>query len=103
MFFNNKKEKEEVKEESYPTRKIIDGILYDTSRAEQLCVFQACGYFGLELDPYGFAILFRGRNGKFFVQHFGKLLPCQYHTAKKILGNENVEKYIEIFGEVEEA
>lgn len=77
-----------------PIKAIVNGKLYDTSKATEICVF--------ETGFCAFAILFRTEKGNFFAQQYGKLYEVTEEAAKSILA-EYPEKYIEIFREVEEA
>lgn len=88
-----------------PIAAVIDGFLYDTSKADKICEYfvenedmAASGMtFGLIK-----AILFRTKNGRFFIQQIGRIYPCDDKLAKKILSYQP-DKYQEIFGKVEKA
>lgn len=96
--------KETVKTEK-PITAVIDGLLYDTSKAERICEYfvknEDMTVYGM---TFGFveAILFRTKNGRFFIQQFGRIYPCDDKLAKRIL-SDDPDKYQEIFGKVEEA
>lgn len=90
---------------SKPIRRIVNGLLYDNSKSTLLFLFKPKDYWKNSFPgiiPDIPAILFRTKRGRFFIQQFGCIYPCEEITAKYILGY-NPEKYIEIFGEVEEA
>jgi len=74
-------------------RKIIDGKLYDTDTAELV-------YFDLNTKRG----LYRTVNGAFFTLYpNGEITARAEKYAKQYLGERDVDKYIEIFGNVEEA
>lgn len=104
-FEEGKGEIREPLEKPKPIRVVIDGLLYDTSKAERICKYyvenEEMSVSGM---MYGIAeaILFRSRNGRFFIQQYGQLYPCDERIAKNILKYE-VDKYQEIFGEIEDA
>jgi len=125
-FWKKKEEKPETEPEMkvenepvYPepeikhTRAVIDGKLYDTETAEELC-------------EYGYFALFRTKKGNYFccdvlddaqflraktIAMTGNIRKRSYYaikkldleSAKKILAEYNIEKYIELFGKPEEA
>lgn len=89
-----------------PVRKIIDGKMYDTSKAAH--VFDLCLWHE-EIPSYDFPIyrldgenvsLYRG-NSKWFIELYGDIIPVEDFWVKDILGKHNVDKYIELFGEPE--
>lgn len=74
-------------------QKIIHGILYDTDKAEKI-------YFDDKTDR----TLYRGENGRFFTFFLnGAISPRTEEAVKDYLGEKDVNKYIELFGEVEDA
>lgn len=106
------KPKETVNEaevdESKPNRRIIDGKLYDTSKAEKICSLVLSH---TDIPNYDLPIInlggqdvkiYRGIS-EWFIEYFCFIEPVTEDWVKEILGKCNVEKYIELFGEVEEA
>lgn len=88
-----------------PIRAVIDEILYDTSKAEIICeYFVENEDMAVSGMTFGFieAILLRTKNGRFFIQQFGRIYPCDDKVAKRILSYQP-DKYQEIFGKVEDA
>lgn len=101
-FFKKTKNTDLQPEEVYAPRKaIIDGKLYDTGTATKICSFEVPEHF-INLKSGYFAILFVTQKGNFFVQQFGELYSINRENARGIL-EQNPDKYIEVFGEVEEA
>ena len=89
-----------------PVRKIIDGKMYDTSKAAHIC--DICLWHE-EIPAYDLPIyrlggenvsLYRG-NSKWFIELYGGIIPVEDFWVKDILGKHNVGKYIELFGEPE--
>lgn len=97
-----------LKREVVHTKAIVDGKLYDTKTAENM------GWFGNE------RVLFRTTKGNYFTclisyDHYEtggyRINEIAYHdiepeteeNAKAAIGKYNVEKYIELFGEPEQA
>lgn len=97
--------KEPVKVEKTITA-VIDGLLYDTSKAKRVGAYcvetDTMSAPNMEIDEYGFVILFCTHRGRFFMQQYGKLYPCDDLVAKNIL-KYYPDKYQEIFGKVEDA
>lgn len=93
-------------EEPKPIRRVVDGFLYDTSKSEKICEYcvknEDMSVREMMFGPCCFAILFRSRNGRFFIQQYGRLYPCDERITKNILQYET-DKYQEIFGKVEDA
>jgi len=74
-------------------KRIVNGLLYDTDKAELI-------YFDDKKDRY----LYRAENGHFFTFfRTGQIIPRTENAVRDYLGQRNVKKYIEIFGEVEDA
>jgi len=74
-------------------QKIVDGLLYDTETATQV-------YF----DEVNNRRLFMTDKGNFFTFYGnGEIVPKNRDSVKEYLGKYDVNKYIEIFGNVEEA
>ena len=87
-------------------RKIIDGKMYDTSKAAHICDL-CLGHE--EMPDYDLPIyclggesvsLYRGKS-KWFIELYGDITPVEDIWVKDTLGKHNVDKYIEIFGEPE--
>lgn len=73
--------------------KIINDLMYDTDDSE--LIYE---------DRFNKRLYYRTFKGNFFVVYNnGELLPTSEDTIKKILGQNDVEKYIELFGEPQEA
>ena len=74
-------------------QRVIDGLLYDTDTAEIIHI---------EEDTK--RILYMTHNHNFFMFYpTGEIVPKTEQSAKDYLGKYDVEKYIELFGEPEEA
>ena len=74
-------------------RAIVDGLLYDTDKSELV-----------HIDSITKRRLYRTPGGCFFSMYpNGEIVPKTVENTKVYLGEKNVEKYIELFGEVEEA
>ena len=74
-------------------KRIIDNLLYDTNTAEVIHVEEATK-----------RVLYKAPNGNFFMFYpVGEIVPKTEESTKEYLGKYNVEKYIELFGEPEEA
>lgn len=102
-----------LKRDIVHAKAIIDGKLYDTEKAEAVTVFTD--------NSNNFTTLFQTKNGNYFlaVSGYRKYLDDMlfiheeygYHSiqavtqveAKRIVGLHEPDKYIELFGEVEEA
>lgn len=91
-------------------RKIINGKMYNTDTAEEICHFSS-GQYG----DFGYIreTLYKKKTGEFFLESYGGNLtsyqgetviePITEGEAKDFVErNGDVEKYIELFGEVEE-
>jgi hypothetical protein len=74
-------------------QRVIDNLLYDTETATVIHI---------EEDTK--RILYQTPNGNFFMFYpVGEIVPKTEQSAKDYLGKCNVDKYIELFGEPEEA
>ena len=74
-------------------KKIINGLLYDTEEAEEL-------FF----DKVNNRRLFMTANNNFFMAYGnGEISPKSEDAVKEYLGKYDVDKYIEVFGRVQEA
>lgn len=71
---------------------IIDGLLYDTENSTVI-----------HREDNG-RILYQGTNGNYFMFYpTGEIIPKTEESTKSYLGRYNVTKYIELFGEPQEA
>ena len=74
-------------------KKIVDEKLYDTDTADLI-----------HTDITNRRRYYRTRKGAFFVLYAtGEIQPKTERSMKDLLGSADPEKYIEIFGKVEEA
>lgn len=74
-------------------KRIIDNLLYDTETADVVHVEESTK-----------RVLYQTPNGNFFMFYpVGEIVPKTEESTKDYLGKYNVEKYIELFGEPEEA
>ena len=74
-------------------QRVIDGLLYDTKTANVV-----------HTDESNNRILYVTANNNFFMFYSnGEIVPKTEQSAKDYLGKYNVEKYIELFGQPEEA
>ena len=98
-------ETKETKKSEKPIISIIDGLLYDTSKSDRICLYfvenEDMAVSGM-VAGFIEAILFRTKNGRFFIQQLGRIYPCDEKTAKIILSYQP-DEYQEIFVKVEEA
>lgn len=97
---------EHTEREDRVIRKIIDGKLYDTSKAEKICSIVVpeseipecklyfCTLCGQEV------IIYKGIT-EFFIVYYGYLNMVSETWVRKWLGEQNIDKYIELFGEPE--
>ena len=89
-----------------PIRAIIDGKMYDTSKAKKIgsVVVRENEISGSKLDfcTYGGqeVIIYKG-NTKYFIRYYCYLQPVSEAWVREWLGKQNIEKYIELFGEPE--
>lgn len=91
-----------------PIRRIINGKLYDTSKAKNICNVILSHNV---IPNYNFPIfslggenvsIYKGNN-EWFIEYFCFIEPVTEDWIKEIIGRRNPDKYIELFGEVEEA
>ena len=74
-------------------QRIIGGLLYDTDIATKIHV-----------EKETMKILYRTANGKFFTAYpNGEIVVKTEESVKDYLGKYNIDKYIELFGEPQEA
>lgn len=92
--------KEQVREEQ-PITAVIDGLLYDTSKAEKKFTFLT-GNTVKNLLYCCYADLYITKSGKYFCVQYGSIVPIDEQELKYLL-QYYPEKYQELFGKVEEA
>lgn len=97
---------EHTEQKELTLQKIIDGKLYDTSKAYKVCTVQLTmheipdcklcvgSFFGEKVTIY------KG-NTEYFITYYSYLQPVSEELVKNWLGDQNFEKYIELFGEPE--
>lgn len=74
-------------------QRVINGLLYDTQNATVV-----------HTDQNNNRVLYVTANNNFFMLYpNGEIVPKTEQSAKDYLGKYNVEKYIELFGEPQEA
>ena len=74
-------------------KKIINGNMYDTDTSEEIY-----------LDEMNNRRIFQTKKGNYFLLYpNGELVPNTEDEIKELLGNNDTNKYTELFGEVEEA
>ena len=101
--------------ENKPThcKSIIDGLLYDTSTSELLCKSDRYAYFKTKNGRY-FCCDDKNLHDRYydineecwiydFQEIYASISPISESEVKQKVGIYNVEKYIELFGEPEEA
>lgn len=87
-------------------RKIIDGKLYDTSKAEKICTvvvpedeIPECKFPFWTLGGQKVTI-YKG-NTEFFITYSCYLQPVDEEWVRNWIGKKDIDKYIELFGEPE--
>lgn len=87
------RELERALKEKTPIRQIIDEILYDTSKADYI------GEYLIKNGAYPFEVeVYQGRENKtFFYVCLGKVIPLTEQEAKRIIGENDIEKYMKLF------
>ena len=74
-------------------QRVVNGLLYDTANATVV---------HMEEDTK--RMLYHTSNGNFFMFYpTGEIVPKTKESAQDYLGKYNVEKYIELFGQPQEA
>lgn len=74
-------------------KKIVDGKMYDTDVSEEIY-----------LDEMTNRRIFQTKKGNYFLLYpNGEVVPKTEDEIKEFLGLNDTEKYIALFGEVEEA
>ena len=74
-------------------KKIINGKMYDTDTSEEIY-----------LDENKNRHIFKTMKGNYFLLYSnGEIVPKTENEVKELLGLYNADRYIELFGEVEEA
>jgi hypothetical protein len=80
-------------------KKIINGKLYDSDKAEKICEAWVTGLF---MNVKGTLYRTKSKNW-FIVSETYELVKLDESTVKRVLGSQNVAQYIKLFGKVEEA
>ena len=94
-------------------KSIIDGLLYDTLTSELLCKSGGCAYFKTKNGRY-FCCDYKNLNSRYYdineecwkydsEEIYASINPISESEVRQKIGIYNVEKYIELFGEPEEA
>ena len=94
-------------------KSIIDGLLYDTLTSELLCKSDGYAYFKTRNSRY-FCCNYKNLNRRYydideecwrydFQEIYASINPISESEVKQKIGIYNVEKYIELFVEPEEA
>lgn len=100
------------KRETIHAKTIVDGKLYDTEKAERisgteddrnLFVTRKGNYFSCEHMYYNYIKYEGEQEFDISVTYFSNIRPESLEYAMTNIGRHNPEKYIELFGEVEEA
>ena len=99
---------EHTEQKEWAISKIINGKLYDTSKAQEICSVVVPVD---EIPDYNFPFfclggqevtIYKGRT-EYFITYYCCLNQVSEEWVKKWLGEQNVDKYIELFGEPEMA
>lgn len=91
-----------------PIRRIINGKLYDTSKAKNIykVILSHDDIPNYDLPIFSLGgenvSIYKG-NSEWFIEYFCFIEPVTEDWVKEIIGRCNPDKYIELFGEVEEA
>lgn len=106
---NTKPDTEEhTEQKEWAISKIINGKLYDTSKAQEICSVVVPVD---EIPDYNFPFfclggqevtIYKGRT-EYFITYYCCLNQVSEEWVKKCLGEQNMDKYIELFGEPEMA
>lgn len=75
-------------------KQIINKKLYDTEKSEKIC--------DVEYFPHS---IWKTEKGRLFLVNelLMKIINTNQKSIKELLGRSNPEKYIELFGQIEEA
>lgn len=74
-------------------QRVIDNLLYDTDTATVI-----------HIEEDNKRVLYQAPNKNFFMFYStGEIVPKSEQSTKDYLGKHNVEKYIELFGQPQEA
>ncbi len=74
-------------------KKIVDGLVYDTDKSELIYT-----------DLIKNRELYKTKKGRYFMLYAtGEIAPKTEESVMEYLAEHDVDKYIELFGEVEEA
>ena len=91
----------ESEREEQPIAVIINGLLYDTSKAEKKFTFLT-GNTVKSLLYCCYTDLYVTNSGRYFCEQHGSIIPVDEHELRYLL-QYYPEKYQEIFGKVEDA
>ena len=94
-------ETKEPEREEQPIAVIINGLLYDTSKAEKKFTFLT-GNTVKSLLYCCYTDLYVTNSGRYFCEQYGSIIPVDEHELRYLL-QYYPEKYQEIFGKVEDA
>ena len=98
---NTEEEIEEPVKAKQPISAVINGLLYDTSKAEKKFTFLT-GNTVKSLLYCCSTDLYVTKSGRYFCEQYGNIIPVDERELKYLL-QYYPEKYQEIFGKVEEA
>ena len=98
---NTEEEIEEPVKQEKPIIAIIDGLLYDTSKAEKKFTFLT-GNTVKSLLYCCYTDLYVTKSGRYFCEQYGSIIPVDERELRYLL-QYYPEKYQEIFGKVEDA
>lgn len=90
-------------------RAIIDGLLYNTETAIEFVGLEKCyvtpnkRFFKVDIETYDEFSYHDGIKIQTTVYQYCNIRPFNREELREYLGKYDVDKYIEIFGEVEEA
>ena len=110
---NNIKPKEEPKKDieqpveqvaTKPIRKVINGKLYDTSKAKPIldCNISPRAVPNFDIGTFlSIPVRIYKGNTEWFFTYYSNIVIVDENWAKDVIGNNDAEKYIELFGEPE--
>lgn len=90
-------------------RYIMNNLVYDTQKSEKVASGykrESVEYLGVTLWRNTMVDLFRTLNGRYFfvyVRDFNRGKTCSEEEAKRFLQQYNYEKYVALYGALEEA
>jgi len=77
-------------------KQIIDGKLYDTETAELIYTYEP------PTSPF-YVNYYRTKNDAYFTFGIEGITPLEEYDVKESIGKHDIDRYIELFGPVEEA